>query len=108
VAKIAAVHESIDHLADDRVPSTVLFGEAFLVKTLELIEVVFHQSEKRRSFGVARKIDAVDTFRHILPNGEIGVLAKLIDISSGLTTSGGSPARARKSSPSTSRSRARG
>jgi hypothetical protein len=42
VAQVAAVQESIDHLADDRSPMAVLFGEAFLVKTLELIEVVFY------------------------------------------------------------------
>ena len=30
-------------------------------------------------FGVARKIDAAESFRHILPNGESGVFAKLID-----------------------------
>ena len=67
VAQVAAIQESIDDLADNRPPEAMFSGEAIVVQTLELIEVVFDQSVKRRGFGVAWKRDAVDSFRqHIL------------------------------------------
>jgi len=47
VAQVAAIQELIHHLADDRTPKAVLFGKAFLLDTLELIKVIFDQSEKR-------------------------------------------------------------
>ena len=72
---VAAIQESIDDLADNRSPAAVPVGEAIVVHTLELIEVVFDQSVKGRGFGVAWKIDAVGLIRHILLSGKTGDFA---------------------------------
>ena len=77
MAQIAAIQESIRHRAENRSPKTMLFGKAFLVHTLEFIDVVFDQPLKRGGFGIGRLIDAVDSFRHNLPNGRTGGFSNL-------------------------------
>jgi hypothetical protein len=56
VVQVAAIQESIRHLADHRPPKAVLIGKAFLVNSLEFIEVIFDQPIKRGGFGIARLI----------------------------------------------------
>jgi hypothetical protein len=55
--QVAAIQESMDNLADNRPPEAMFIGEAIVVHTLELVEVVFDQSVERRGFGVAWKVD---------------------------------------------------
>jgi len=47
VAQVAAVQEPIRHLTDDWPPKAVLSGKAFLVNSLEFIEVIFDQGIRR-------------------------------------------------------------
>jgi len=57
VTQIAAIQEPIRYLAEDRTPEAVLFGKAFLIHSLQLLEAVFDQDIRRLGFGVGGGVD---------------------------------------------------
>jgi len=48
LSQLAEIQEYIDDLGDKRSPEAMFIGEAIVVYTFELIEVVIDQSVKRR------------------------------------------------------------